>query len=178
MDLTQKLEAILFWKGEEVSVADLAKLLKTTPTEIEAAVKNLQEHYRHSGLVITNQNNTVAMVTAAGASALIEDLTREELDKDLGKAGLETLTIVVYKGPLSRSEIDYIRGVNSSFIIRHLLVRGLIERVPSPKDSRIFLYQATTELVKYLGVSSVTDLPEYQNWRQNLTTIPKDNAPD
>ena len=66
--------------------------------------------------------------TAPQMSATVETLTKEELMKDLGKAGLETISIILYKGPISRAEIDYIRGVQSNFILRNLLVRGLIEK--------------------------------------------------
>jgi segregation and condensation protein B len=75
--------------------------------------------------------------------------------KDLGKAGLETLSIILYQGPISRAEIDYIRGVNSNFILRNLLIRGLIERVENPHDQRSFLYKPTLELISYLGLSKI-----------------------
>jgi segregation and condensation protein B len=88
--------------------------------------------------------------------------------KDLGKAGLETLSIVLYQGPLSRSEIDYIRGVNSQFIMRNLLIRGLVEKVDNPVDRRSFLYKPTLALLGYLGVSTVTDVPDYETVRKNI----------
>ncbi|MBI2099909.1 MAG: SMC-Scp complex subunit ScpB, partial [Candidatus Vogelbacteria bacterium] len=71
------------------------------------------------------------------------------------------LTIVLYKGPLTRAEIDYIRGVNSSFILRHLSIRGLVERIPNPKDARSFLYRPTFDLFQHLGLSKIEELPEY-----------------
>ena len=169
MDLTQRLEAFLFWKGEPVSFNDLAKILETDTTEIENAVRNLTDQYQGRGIAVVSQNNEVAMVTAPGASELIEKVTREELSSEIGKAGLETLTIIAYKGPISRAEIDYIRGVNSSFIIRNLMIRGLIEKASQTKDARVFLYQPTMELTKHLGLGSIADLPEYQVLRENLT---------
>lgn len=175
MDLTQKLEAFLFWKGEPTNVNDLVKLLETTADEVENAIRNLIHQYEDRGVTIVYQNNEVEMVTAPKASSLIEKLTREDLDKDLGKAGLETLAVIIYKGPISRSEIDFIRGVNSSFIVRNLLVRGLIEKTPSEKDSRIFLYRPTMELTKHLGLNSIEELPEYQSLRQSLQTAAETN---
>lgn len=177
MDLTAQLEAYLFWKGEPVRTADLTKTLQTTPDEIENAIRNLIHLYENRGITILYQNGEVQMVTAPATSKLIEDLTREELNKDLGKAGLETLAVIVYKGPISRSEVDYIRGVNSSFIMRNLLIRGLIEKVTSEKDSRVFLYQATIDLTKHLGLNSIEELPEYQTLRQNLAVAAEADKP-
>jgi len=109
--------------------------------------------------------------TAPEMGELIEALIKEELSKDLGKAGLETLSIVLYRGPISRSKIDYIRGVSSTFILRNLLVRGLVERVSNPDDQRSFLYKPTFELLSYLGISRIEDLPEYDAVKQELESF-------
>lgn len=171
MDITQKLEAFLFWKGEPVTTKQLVTTLNTTPDEIENAIRNLIHQYEGRGISVVYQNDEVVMATSPVASELIENLTREELNKDLGKAGLETLSIIVYKGPVARSEVDYIRGVNSSFIIRNLLIRGLIEKAPSGKDSRVNLYQPTLELTKLLGLNSIEELPEYDSLRQKIDNL-------
>ncbi|MDE1988476.1 MAG: SMC-Scp complex subunit ScpB, partial [Patescibacteria group bacterium] len=92
---------------------------------------------------------------------VIETLTREDLVKDLGKTGLETISIILYKGPISRAEIDYIRGARSNFILRNLLMRGLIEKVAKLDDNRAFLYKPSFELLSYLGLSKIEDAPEY-----------------
>jgi segregation and condensation protein B len=94
-------------------------------------------------------------------SATIEKLKKEELRGDIGKAGAETLAIILYRGPLSRIEIDRIRGVNSTFILRNLLVRGLIERRDHPTDSRSFTYAITPTLLNHLGISHREALPEF-----------------
>jgi segregation and condensation protein B len=86
----------------------------------------------------------------------------------LGKAGLETLAIILYQGPISRADIDYIRGVNSQFIVRNLLIRGLIERVDNPTDARSFLYKTTLDLLSHLGISKIQDLPEYDQVRRDI----------
>ena len=101
-------------------------------------------------------------------SSLIEKLTKEELMKDLGKAGLETLSIILYQGPLPRAEIDYIRGVNSQFILRNMLIRGLIEKVENPADRRSFLYKPTMQLLAHLGLSSTSSLPDFDVVRKNI----------
>jgi segregation and condensation protein B len=109
--------------------------------------------------------------TAKELSSLIEQLTKEELTRDLGKAGLETLSIVLYQGPISRADIDYIRGVNSQFILRNLLIRGLVERVDNPADARSFLYQTTLQLLSHLGISKREDLPEFDKVREDIAAF-------
>ncbi len=71
------------------------------------------------------------------------------------------LAIILYKGPSTRAQIDYIRGVNTSSTIRTLAARGLVERIPNPNDAREYLYRATSELIAYLGVTEATNLPDY-----------------
>ena len=88
--------------------------------------------------------------------------------RDLGKAGSETLAVVLYRGPVSRADIDYIRGVNCAFILRNLQVRGLVQRISNPKNARSFLYEATPDLLKHLGVTEITSLPDYQAMRDEL----------
>ena len=106
--------------------------------------------------------------TAPELSPTIEKMTKEELMGDLGKATLETLSIILYQGPIVKSRIDYIRGVNSSFILRNLLIRGLIERREHPEDKRTFLYSPTFDLLTHLGISRVEDLPEYGTARDEI----------
>jgi len=161
LELEKKIEALLFWKAEPFSISKLATILKSTEDEIKNAISSLELKLGGRGVIVVYNGDEVALGTSPELSSLIEQLTRDELAKDLGKAGLETLSIILYKGPISRKEIDYIRGVNSQFIVRNLLVRGLVERIPHPKDQRSFLYQATFETQKFLGISKMSDLPEY-----------------
>lgn len=168
MKLESKLEAVLFWKAEPMSIKKLASILNVSEEQIKEAVKSLQESLKDRGLTLIQWEDEVTLGTAKEASELIESLTKEELTKDLGKAGLETLSIILYQGPLSRAEIDYIRGVNSQFILRNLLVRGLIERIDNPKDQRSFLYKPTLELLSFLGVSKVEDIPDFEVVKRDI----------
>jgi len=116
-------------------------------------------------------NDDVMLGTTKEMSSTIEKLTKEELVRDLGKAGLETLSIVLYQGPISRADIDFIRGVNSQFILRNLLIRGLVERVENPKDARSFLYKTTLSLLAHLGITKIEELPEYSQVRDDIETF-------
>ncbi|MEK7091426.1 MAG: SMC-Scp complex subunit ScpB [Patescibacteria group bacterium] len=168
MNLSAKIEAILFFKSEPIEKTWLAKTFSVSVEAIDQALAQLKTNLTDRGLTLLEKGTAVMLGTNPELSDLIEGLIKEELNRDLGKAGLETLAIVLYEGPLSRAEIDYIRGVNSSFILRNLLVRGLVERLPKPGDARTFLYGPTFELLRFLGVSQVPDLPDYANIRQEL----------
>jgi len=171
MNIDQHLEAILLFKNEPVSVGDLARLLNVEKREAMEAITRLQEFYKDRGIVIVSDGDNVALGTHKDTSGLIENLQKAELSRDLGKAGLETLAIILYKGPVSRREIDYIRGVNSGFILRNLLVRGLIERVESESGERSFSYKPTLELLRHLGLTRKEDLPEFATAFKKLETF-------
>jgi segregation and condensation protein B len=168
MNLDKKIEALLFFKGEPVKVNDLVRLLRADRNAISSALKQLESALSDRGVRLMSKDDEVMLGTAPEASKLIEDIRREELNKDLGKAGIETLSIVLYRGPVTRAEIDYIRGVNSTFILRNLLVRGLIERVSNPKDQRGFLYKPSFELFSFLGIGKIDELPEFDTVKSDL----------
>ncbi len=168
MNLESKIEAILFWKGEPMSKKKLGEILKVEMGELEEAISKLKEVLSSRGIVLLEKENDLSLGTAPELSSLIEDLQKEELNKDLSKASLETLSIVLYKNGASRAEIDYIRGVNSSFILRALAVRGLVEKTVDPKDSRKIVYKPSMELLSFMGVKSLEDLPEYGDVHNNL----------
>ncbi|OHA16885.1 MAG: SMC-Scp complex subunit ScpB [Candidatus Taylorbacteria bacterium RIFCSPHIGHO2_02_FULL_45_28] len=168
MHFPQQLEAILFWKAEPVSFKKLAALLNIDVETVKNGLDELENTLRGRGLTLVRTDEEAMLGTAKELSPLIEQLTKEELTKDLGKAGLETLSIILYQGPITRADIDYIRGVNSQFIVRNLLIRGLVERVENPKDARSFLYKTTLDLLSHLGISKIEELPEYAQVREDI----------
>ena len=99
---------------------------------------------------------------------MIENLQKEELNKELSKASLETLSILLYKNGTTRAEIDYIRGVNSSFILRALSVRGLVEKTVDPNDNRRFVYKPSLNLLSFMGVKSIEEMPEFNDINKTI----------
>lgn len=180
-NLELKIEAILFFKGEPVSRKRLADILSSSAkasdgqgkigqTEINEAIDKLRSNLKERGIVLLEKSartghsdgdNEITLGTAPEFSKLIEDLQKEELNKDLSKASLEALSIILYKNGASRAEIDYIRGVNSSFTLRALSVRGLVEKSLDPKDNRRYIYKPSFETLSFMGVKSVSDLPDF-----------------
>jgi len=169
MDISSKLEALLFWKAEPVSTKKLAGFLKVEESVVFSGLDELEQKLQRRGLTIVRDGDQVMLGTAKELSSIIEEIAKE----DLGKAGLETLSIILYQGPISRADVDYIRGVNSQFIIRNLLIRGLIERDENPSDARIFLYKPTLTLLSFLGLNKIKDLPEYDHVRQEIESFKK-----
>ena len=168
ISLESQIEALLFWKAETLSIKKIASILEKEVDEVKEGIKNLRESLKGRGLTLIEWEDDVTLGTAKEVSELIEKLNKEELSKDLGKAGLETMSIILYQGPISRADIDYIRGVNSQFILRNLLIRGLIERVDNPQDQRSFLYKPTLELLSYLGISNIQDIPEFEAVKRDI----------
>lgn len=160
MELSRQIEALLFFKGEPVTVAFLAKTLNISDEQALQGLSDLEQALAGRGIILMQNAGEYMLSTAPQMGATIEGLLKEELGKELGKAGLETLATVLYRGPILRSEINYLRGVNSNYILRSLLVRGLIEKVD--QGGRSTAYQPTFELLSYMGVSKVSDLPGYE----------------
>ena len=176
-DLTKKIEAMLFVAGDGLTVSRLASILKKGDAEIKEAFNLLEVHLTAEHfLALLKDGDRVSLVTAEGVSKIVEDFAKEEFAGELTKASLEALTIIAYKGPIKRSEIDYIRGVNSSFMVRNLLMRGLVERMRDPKDSRAYFYRVSADFMKFLGISSMTDLPEYGAFAEKLEAFLKEGS--
>ncbi len=171
MNLESKIEGLLFYKGEDMEIKKIAEIFKVEIPEIEEAIAKLDESLVNRGLVLVRKENRVILGIRGELSPIIEEMRKDEISKELTKSSLETLSIVVYKDGVTRSEIDYIRGVNSSFILRNLLVRGLIEKIIDPKDSRRFLYKPTFDTLSFMGIKSIKELPNYEEIRSQLQEI-------
>ncbi len=165
------IESALFFKGGTVSILELAAATGLSKEEVEEAVASLGASLAGRGIRLLRERDTLALGTASETHEMIEKMRREELEGPLGKASLETLAIIVFRGPLPRLDIEYVRGVNCSSILRSLLIRGLIERVENPSDKRSFLYRAALELPAYLGVEQLTKIPEYDEMRAEIDKI-------
>ena len=162
MNLENKIESIIFFKNEPVSFQELSKFLNVDLEMIKKSVDNLQDFYKNRGIVLVSNGEFISFGTHPSTNEFIEKMQKEELSNELSRAGLETLSIILYKGPISRREIDHIRGVNSSFILRALLIRGLIDRTEGVLGDRSYSYKATLKLLEYLGITREEDLPEYK----------------
>lgn len=163
--LAARMESVLFLHGEPVKKQRLAEILGVDGEAVGEAVATLRKRHdsEDSGLTVLEHDDAVEIATAPGNATTVEAFVSAEREATLGKATLETLSVIAYRGPVTRAEIDSIRGVNSSFALRALLLRGLIGREQNPLDTREYRYTASFRLLELLGVSSVADLPDYDS---------------
>lgn len=164
-----QIEALLFSLGRPLLYEELKKHLVLDDAQLGEALALLRQ--REGGVTIIDDGREVELRVASAGAEVVERVRKEEYSRDIGKAGLEALSAIVYRGPLSRADIDFIRGVNSSQTLRTLTMRGLVRRIPNPKDERSFLYEPTTELLAQMGAQSVRDLPEYEAVRSKLAAL-------
>ncbi|MDB5224386.1 MAG: scpB [Candidatus Adlerbacteria bacterium] len=170
-NLAQTIEALLFALGKPMTRTDIVQKLNVSAEEIDAALGELTA--RNGGIVVVDDGMTIELRTAPETSGAIEQIRKDEYSRDIGRAGLEALAALLYRGPLSRAEIDFIRGVNSTQTLRTLTMRGLIRKTENSKDSRSFTFEPTTELLAVLGVTHISDLPDYAVVRDKLEALEK-----
>lgn len=170
-ELQKKIEAVLFYKGEPVKIRELASLLDSDQTQVREALGELQTTLAARGIRLVIEGEYAGLATAPELRTLIERMRKEELEGPLGKAGLETLAIVLYHGPISKADIEYIRGVNCSSILRSLSMRGLIEKTENPEDKRSSLYRTTPALPATLGMTKTSDAPDFDSIKTQIASI-------
>lgn len=168
---SQEIQALLFAEGGALTYKNLAKALECTDAELKASLDLLAQALQGSGLSLVRSDTEAVLAVSADAREAVMKKASEEFDRDIGDAGLEVLAILLYEGPSTRAEIDYVRGVNSSSTLRNLLTRGLVERSGNPEDGREFIYRATTELLAHLGVGERTSLPEHGTISSELSSF-------
>lgn len=171
MELDAKIEALLLVRGESMKISELAKALRTEAEAVQHALQKLEGKLEGRGIQLQKKGNAVALATSAQVAPFIDAARKEEFTRDLGRAGADTLAIILYKGHVSRSEIEYIRGVNSASILRNLLIRGLVERSTNPKDQRSYLYAPTFELLSFLGITRIEELPDFDKVKRELVAF-------
>lgn len=160
-NLATQLESILFLKGEPVSVKWLVEIVGKNEEEVKTSLGILSKDLENRGIKLVRNGDDVVLATAPESAEIVKKIVEAEINSDLSKASLETLSIIIYKGTASRAEIDYIRGVNSSFIVRNLLVRGLVEKQSERDENRNYVYKPSLSLLENLGIKSLEELPDF-----------------
>ena len=165
-NLIAKLEALLFLHGEPISIKKASQILKVKEGELDQIIQQLDQllNQDNRGLCLLNNNKSLQLITKPDLSDLAKQLIKQDLQNDLTPAALEAISIIAYSGPISREELEYIRGVNCTFILRSLLVRGLVNK----QDNQ---YQVSFDLLKHLGLSNVNQLPEYEKYQMIKTKV-------
>ena len=162
LELKSKIEALLFVSSGLVSIYQLSKALALTEGEVESHLASLAAHYKKDGhgLRLMRVKTRVQLTTAPSLSETVESFLGLESTSTLSQAALEALAIIAYKQPVTRPEVDMIRGVNSDGVLRTLLSKGLIEelgRADSP--GRPIFYGTSPEFLQYFGLETLDSLP-------------------
>ncbi|OGM91848.1 SMC-Scp complex subunit ScpB [Candidatus Wolfebacteria bacterium RIFCSPHIGHO2_01_FULL_48_22] len=159
-------EALLFLYGEALSAEKMGSFLKiSTQAAMEACSALAQQCAdEHRGLQVVEKNGLYQLVTKPQFGAFLEEFVKESLKEELTSAALETLSLVAYFGPVTRAHIDFVRGVNSSFTLRNLLMRGLIER--KMEKGNMYAYEVTFDFLKQLGIGKASELPKYEEYQK------------
>jgi segregation and condensation protein B len=168
--LKTKIESLLFISHKPLEIKQLVKLLNIagencSEAEVAGALDELMSKYGQTdGIKIILAGDGYQMVTNQQCAQVVKLFLKEESTGELTPASLETLTVIAYRGPISKLELEQIRGVNCSLILRNLLIRGLIVE-NFDKDKQQTYYEVTVELIKYLGINGVEELPDYEKLR-------------
>lgn len=165
-DIEKKIEALLFFSGEPLELEKIADFVEVGKEQIKEIIENLKIDYQtnNRGLTLVIFDNRVQLTTSPETKGVIEKFLQKTLKEELTPAAIETLAIIAYKGPLTRSEIDNIRGVNSSYILRNLLIRGLIDRGVDSRRANAYIYKISFDFLRKMGVEKIEELPEYQKY--------------
>lgn len=170
--LASKLESILFVANRPMGVKKLTEICDASREDMTAALDALAAKYNGegSGIRLLRNGNDVQLSTAPDNSKMVQEFLKDETTGELSKPSLETLTIIAYRGPVSKAELEQIRGVNCSLILRNLLMRGLVEVQGEPYEPQS-TFRVTMDFVRFLGVSSVEELPDYDKLRSHENIV-------
>ncbi|QIL46597.1 SMC-Scp complex subunit ScpB [Vagococcus coleopterorum] len=180
MKITGQIEALLFVAGDEgVSLDELASLIDEPTATIFKGIEELKASHLDndaSALHILEVGNHFILTTKKDYAELIKDYAQSPLSNSLSQSALEVLSIIAYKQPITRMQVDEIRGVQSSSAVQKLVARQLIEeksRVDGP--GRAILYGTTEYFMNYFGLENMTDLPSIEEMEDEIEKeIPSD----
>ncbi len=156
----QLVESLLFVAGEPVTVVELARALDLPADAVEAAIEQLQSASAGRGIRVQRHADRVQLVSAPEAAAAVERFLGVQAQQRLSAAALEVLAIIAYRQPITRAQIEAMRGVDCGGVVRALLGRELVAEVGRLETvGRPILYGTTPEFLRQFGLSSLADLP-------------------
>lgn len=168
MSLKSKIESLLFIATRPLDLKKIIELTGGKNDDVKKELSNLVEEYNQTdkGINIQKIGSKYQMVTNPDNAKMISSFLKEEMTGELTPASLETLTVIAYRGPITKTELEMIRGVNCSIILRNLMIRGLVEEIDDKKDM-IQKYQITFDFMKHLGITEPGQLPDYEKLNSN-----------
>ena len=167
-NIKSSIESLLFIAAKPMTVNQLAELLKVDKKEITSAGDASVEEYKNNkkGVQIIKSGSSYQMVSAPENAGVVQEFIKDETTGELSRPSLEALTIIAYRGPISKIDLDRIRGVNCSLIVRNLLLRGLIEAKPDKVKSETY-YSVSFDFIRFLGINNIEELPDFERLRKD-----------
>ena len=164
MNFLSKIESILFVASKPLSFKTIARAIGKNEAETEELIDILKMKYNKedSGIHILQDGDEAQMATNSVNSDVVDSFIKDEVSGELTRAQLETLTVIAYREPITRPELEQLRGVNCALILRNLLLRGLIEEKESP-EKIMPVYTLSFSALGQLGITSSSGLPDYAN---------------
>jgi segregation and condensation protein B len=160
LSLEGQIEAVLFVAGEPVALSQLAEWLEVSLAQTEAAVERLIVHYQHRGITVLRHEDRIQCVTSVGAAPVVRRMLGQSGATKLSNAVSEVLTIIAYRQPITRAQIEAIRGVDCSTLVRQLQIRELVVDVGRLDTvGRPVLFATTDHFLRQFGLTSLRDLP-------------------
>lgn len=158
-EVAKAVETMLFVAKNPLQLADFVSILEFSQEQIEQAIKTLQEHYQHHAIQIIEVANGYQMTTRKDYAHLVEKFLNSPTEVSLTPAALEALAIIAYRQPVSKGDIEAIRGVNSDAVIKSLLDKGLVEDLGKSNSlGRPTVYGTTDEFLKHFGLKDLQNL--------------------
>ncbi|MDA2935667.1 SMC-Scp complex subunit ScpB [Patescibacteria group bacterium AH-259-L05] len=166
MALKSILESLLFIAHRPLEKKEMAAFANGSKEEVDEVLTILINEYnsRGGGIKIIQNNNEYQMVTAPQNSEVVSKFLKTEITGELTPASLETLSIIAYRGPIIRDELEQIRGVNCSIILRNLLIKGLIIEINKDKQ----IYNVSLDFIRQLGIVDIKELPDYDRLKRDI----------
>lgn len=163
MNIKSTIESILLVAEKPVKMKEIADVLGIKLEEVQKNLTTLTEEYKNRGIRVIRKGESVSLGTAPENSEAVARFLNEELRNELSKAALEVLAIIVYKQPVTRIEVENLRGSSSDYLIRNLLIRGLVREVGRKEVvGKPILYGTTIEFLQHLGLEDEKELPKIE----------------
>lgn len=166
--LVTKLEAILFAIAKPLSRLQLKKQLMVSEEVLQEALEDIKKRFNQSasGIHLLEHNGKIQLVSNPEVAQEVSGFLKKEASGPLTRPALETLAVIAYRGPVTKPEIEQVRGVNCSLILRNLLIRGLIEE-QEDKTRLQPIYSVSGDFLKELGLHALEELPQYTEFHEN-----------
>ena len=165
-EYTKKLHSLLFYTGRKIRKSTLYKKYNFPNSELDIIIDQLKEYTKESGVVLIDDGEYIVLTHPSECLDFIESITQKEYTSNLSQTSKEILSLILYAGPISKVNIDFLRGVNSQYTIRQLMIRGLIQEIE--QKSKCKFYTVTVEYMAHIGIKETNQAKNYEKYNKEI----------